>query len=317
MNSETFSQSVLNPASPQAAGVSLLWWIMLLGAVIIFVAVMGLLFYGLWQARGARGSRLSWIASRNLVLAAGVAIPLLVLISLVGGSLLLSEAEASGPPDGALTIRVTGWRWWWEIQYLDEEGEVLATTANEMHVPVGRPLALRLVSGDVIHSFWVPELSGKTDLVPGHVNTSWFEVERPGVFRGQCAEFCGTQHALMAFLVFAEPEPEFEAWLARQAQPAEAPEGEQERRGREVFQSSTCLSCHNIRGVSEVGVLGPDLTHFGSRESLAAVTRPNTIGHLGGWIADPQGIKPGNLMPATALDSEELTALIAYLRGLE
>jgi cytochrome c oxidase subunit 2 len=309
-------QSALQPASAQAEGIANLWWLMLAGASVIFIGVMALLAIGLWRARKGDDCHLSALASRNLVITAGVAIPLVVLITLVTGSLLLGRTITAKPPDNALIIAVTGWMWWWQFDYIDERGELIATTANELHVPVGRPVSLRLTSGDVIHSFWVPELQGKTDLIPGTINTSWFTANRAGVYRGQCAEFCGVQHALMAFLVVAEPEQEFWRWLNRQTQTAVVPVSTEARRGQEVFLSSSCAGCHTIRGTSASGDLGPDLTHFGSRKTLAAASRPNTRGHLGGWISDPQSIKPGNFMPRTLLDSEELTSLIAYLESL-
>ena len=341
------NQSALAAASDQALGIEALWWAMLVGSCLIFLAVMGLLAAGLWRAR--REERpLSPIYSRNLVLTAGVAIPLAVMIALVGGSLLLGRELSARPPVGAQTIEVTGWRWWWEVRYLDGEGRLLATTANEMHVPVDRPVRLRLRSEDVIHSFWVPNLHGKTDLVPGTTNTSWFTPRTIGAYRGQCAEYCGTQHALMGFLVIVRPQADFDRWLRRQGEEARPPASEEERRGRQVFVDAGCADCHMIRGVTpprlaraerdpakaspfvdnagttklqRVGfdepVPAPDLTHFGSRRTLAAAARPNNRGHLGGWIADPQGIKPGTLMPPTLLEPNELAALTSYLLSLE
>lgn len=339
-------QSALEPASDQASGIAYLWWAMFIGAIIIFAAVMVVLGVGLWRARRSE-TRLSRIASRNLVITAGVAIPLLVLIFLVGGSLLLGKDLSAKPPEGAQSIEVIGWRWWWEIRYLDERGELIATTANEIHVPVGTPVRLILRSGDVIHSFWVPNLHGKTDLVPGMVNSSWFTARRPGTFYGQCAEFCGTQHALMGFRVIAQEPAEYDAWLALQAKDARAPTSEQQRLGRQVFVDSGCAACHVIRGVTPRSLVGgkdpnappviaesrtltkaqmatldspipaPDLTHFGSRKTLAAGARPTTTGHIGGWLSDPQGIKPGALMPPTLLEPQELLALVSYLQSLE
>ncbi|QJD58012.1 cytochrome c oxidase subunit II [Pseudomonas sp. gcc21] len=340
------NQTALVPASDQAAGIASLWMAMLVGGCLIFAAVMFILAVGLWRAR-RQERRLSYVASRNLVIAAGVAVPLAVLIALVAGSLFLGNNISSRPPDGALHIEVIGWRWWWEIRYLDPDGELIATTANEIHVPVDRPVRFSLTSEDVIHSFWVPNLHGKTDLVPGQTNSSWFTARRAGIFHGQCAEFCGTQHALMGFRVIAQPAAEFKTWLAHQAQPARRADSPMLQRGREAFVSAGCASCHVIRGVTppalanaaktdskdplsadvrglskartaarDKPVPAPDLTHFGSRLTLAAGARPNTAGHLGGWISDPQGIKPGVLMPPTMLEPGELTALIGYLQSL-
>ncbi len=309
-------QSALAPASAQAEGIARLWWVMLWGGTAIFIAVIALLAAGLWRSRHTGGLPLSRLASRNLVIAAGVAIPLAILIALVAGSLLLGRSIATSAPANALHIRVTGWMWWWEVEYLDESGRVLATTANELHVPVGRPVRLSLVSGDVIHSFWTPPLHGKTDLVPGTVNSTWFTASQPGTWRGQCAEFCGTQHALMGFVAMARPAAEFRQWLENQSRPARPPATPQARRGLGVFLDAHCAGCHTIRGTPARGELGPDLTHVASRSTLAAAARPNTRGHLAGWISDPQGIKPGNRMPRTPLEPAELHSLLAYLEQL-
>ncbi len=308
-------QSTLQPASTQAQSIELLWWIMLWAGVAIFLAVMALLAWALWHGRH-RESPLGLTASKNFVLLAGVAIPALVLVILVGGSLLLGRSIASTPPPDAIQVRVTGWMWWWEIEYLDSAGNVTATTANEMHVPVDRPVAIELVSGDVIHSFWVPQLQGKTDMVPGKVNSSWFVATEAGQYRGQCAEFCGLQHALMAFVVVARPEAEFNAWLAHQAEPAPTPTTDAAQQGLEVFEQS-CGQCHRVRGTRAVGVIGPDLTHLASRRTLAAATLTNNQGHLAGWIGDPQRVKPGNKMPRTLLSPQDMNNLLAYLGTLE
>lgn len=339
-------QSALAPASDQASGIAVLWWAMLIGAIIIFAAVMVVLGVGLARAR-RRETQLSALASRNLVITAGVAIPLLVLIFLVGGSLLLGKDLSAKAPEGAQTIEVVGWRWWWEVRYLDADDQLIATTANEIHVPVDQPVRFILTSGDVIHSFWVPNLHGKTDLMPGQANSSWFTAKREGTFYGQCAEFCGTQHALMGFRVVAQSQAEFNRWLSRQATNARAPTTAQQRLGRQVFVENGCAGCHTIRGVTPPAmaltrdpkapplihdmhelakeelaqqvnhVPAPDLTHFGSRTTLAAGARRATKGHIGGWLTDPQGIKPGALMPPTLLEPQELHALVAYLQSLE
>lgn len=311
----SLSQSALHPASSQAQDIELLWWIMFWASVIIFTAVMALLAWGLLSGR-RRPSVLSSTASMRFVLVAGVAIPALVLSALVGGSLMLGRSIASTPPPDALQVRVTGWMWWWEIEYLDDNGEVVATTANEMHIPVDRPVAVELASGDVIHSFWVPRLQGKTDMVPGKTNNSWFTATETGEFRGQCAEFCGLQHALMAFVVVAQPESTFTDWLQRQASPANTPTTEAAQHGLEIFEQN-CGQCHRIRGTNAIGSLGPDLTHLASRSTLAAATLPNRRGHLAGWISDPQRIKPGNNMPRTLLSPQELNHLLIFLDSLD
>lgn len=310
-------QSVVRPVSEQAEGIYYIWWAMFWVAVIVFCFVMGVLFVGLIRQRGRPARRLSYVASRNLVIGAGVALPLLTVAFLVGGSLMLGRQISAQPPENALTIRVTGWMWWWQIDYLDGEGRVVATTANEMHVPVGRPVHLLLESQDVIHSFWVPQLHGKTDMIPGRTNTSWFTPTQPGVFRGQCAEFCGREHALMAFLVVAEPADQFSSWLENQRHSAREPRSSAEQRGQDVFFAKGCQDCHSIRGTEASGETAPDLTHFASRQTLAAVTRKSSRGHLAGWIADPQAIKPGAKMPRTLFESQEFLDLLSYLESLE
>ncbi|HEV2149869.1 MAG TPA: cytochrome c oxidase subunit II [Longimicrobiaceae bacterium] len=271
------------------------------------------------------------------VLAMGVGVSGVILV----GTLLFTLTTLGAlhgreaPPD--LTIEVTGWQWWWEVHYFDREGRQLFEAANEIHVPVGKRVRVRLRAADVIHSFWVPQLAGKLDMIPGRTNQFWIQADRPGVYRGQCAEYCAGPHALMAFLVIAEPEAEFRAWMARQREPAASPEsaapthphGETEagsghehggnvlRRGREVFLTAGCAECHTVRGTPAGGNVGPDLTHLASRRTLAAVTIPNTKGHLGGWITSPQEIKPGNKMPAVPLEPEALLALLHYLQSLK
>jgi cytochrome c oxidase subunit 2 len=190
------------------------------------------------------------------------------------------------------------------------------TTANEIHIPVGRPVRFEVVAGDVIHSFWIPELAGKTDLIPGQRNVMWLEADHPGVYRGQCAEYCGMQHSKMAMSVVADPPAAFGAWLARQRLPAASPSDPDMVAGEAVFTTSACALCHTIRGTPARGRVGPDLTHLASRRMIAAGTLPNTRGYLAGWIANPQALKPGNVMPAVPLRPTELQVLITYLQSL-
>lgn len=251
------------------------------------------------------------------ILAGGVAFPLLTLVPLfvfTMHSLAVVEARGEEP---ALTIEAIGRQFWWEVHYLDANGNRLFETANEIHIPVGQTVLIRLFAGDVIHSFWVPRLAGKIDMIPGRINQIRIRADRPGVYRGQCAEYCGLQHAKMAFFVIAEPEPEFRRWAAHQALPAEAPDDTLGARGREVFLRTACRACHVIRGTpATTATIGPDLTHLASRRTLAAATMPNTRGHLGGWIANPQALKPGNGMPAVPLSGDDFNALLHYLQSL-
>ena len=223
----------------------------------------------------------------------------------------------TNPGNEALQIRVTGHQWWWEVQYRDSLPQHWVTTANEIHIPVGRPVAFELVSTDVIHSFWPPNLSPKRDQIPGDENSLWFQADSAGTYRGQCAEFCGHQHAKMAFLVVAEPPSQFAAWLAGQRDTAPTPTDSLARRGRDVFLASTCVMCHAISGTPAGSRIGPDLTHLASRRTLAAGTLANTRSNLTGWIVDPQVIKPGVKMPPNRFSGPDLIALVAYLETLK
>ncbi len=214
-------------------------------------------------------------------------------------------------------VTVIGHQWWWEIQYRSSSDPTkVVTTANELHIPVGRPVSIAGKSVDVIHSFWVPQLHGKRDLLPGYTTNLWIQADRPGIYRGQCAEFCGLQHAHMALLVIAQPDTAYERWLQQQADTALAPTTPLAQQGRAVFLSGPCALCHAIRGTPAASNNGPDLTHLASRLTLAAGTLPNNVGALSGWILDPHAAKPGNEMPGTALSPDDLHALVAYLGGL-
>lgn len=308
--------SVLDPRGPEANSIALLWWVMLGLSAIVLAIVGGILIYIAVRGRGRStddaeglideesGQRWIWLG--------GVGLPL-ILLPIAFAFNLGSLAQLSNPSQAAITIEVTGHRWWWEVSYPDEG----AVTANEIHIPVGQPVQLRLMSADVIHSFWVPQLHGKIDMVPGEVNSLRLQADDAGEYRGICAEFCGAQHARMQFIVVASPPEEFQAWLSNQRQPAPEPANEITRRGQQVFLGSACVYCHTIRGTNASGEVGPDLTHLRSRRTLAAGTLLNTRGNLAGWILDPQHIKPGNLMPPTHLPSEDLLPLLEYLDTLD
>jgi cytochrome c oxidase subunit II len=226
-------------------------------------------------------------------------------------------SKLPGEDRGSITVEVIGHQWWWEVRYVDDQASLTFTTANELRIPVGRPVILHLKSRDVIHSFWVPNLHGKMDLVPGRTNITWIQADEPGVFRGQCGEFCGLQHAKMAFMVVAEPVEEFEAWREAYRRPAPPPADAVALRGEEVFMQAQCSMCHTIRGTGAWGRVGPDLTRIGARRTIAAGTLSNTRGNMGGWVLDPQQIKPGNFMPPTTLDPDSLQALLVYLESLK
>jgi cytochrome c oxidase subunit 2 len=217
--------------------------------------------------------------------------------------------------DGDLTIRVRGQQWWWDIGYIDPQSRF--STANEIHIPVGRNVRVQLEGADVIHSFWVPSLAGKQDIIPGRLNELTIRAERAGIYRGQCAEFCGMQHAHMALLVVAEDEAAFEAWRAREGQNALAPAQAETQAGQQLFLSRQCGACHAVRGTAAAGMNGPDLTHVGGRRFIAAGLLETTRGSIAAWIADPQTLKPGNNMPMVQLSPGELRAVSAYMASLK
>jgi cytochrome c oxidase subunit 2 len=313
-------QSAQNPAGPQAKRIFSLWVFLVIVATVVFLAVTGT---ALFAVRGASRRPESLpqgeVTQRSLTRAvvAATAVTAVVLFVFFIYSLTTGRALASLPAKSALTIEVTGWQWWWDVEYVDTVPSRRLTTANEIHVPVGVPVQIIARSHDVIHSFWVPNLHGKKDLIPGHTTATWFQADTAGLYRGQCAEFCGHQHAKMALWVIAEPREAYEKWYASQLETPPSPSDSVARAGQDVFTSRTCSMCHNIGGTLAGSHVGPDLTHIASRRSIAAGTLPNTRANLGSWIVDPQAIKPGSRMPATTLSSSELNALVAYLETLK
>ncbi|SFD16849.1 cytochrome c oxidase subunit II [Massilia yuzhufengensis] len=303
--------SVLHPAGWDAAIISQFAWVLFAAGAVIFVAVMALLALSLRsQARPA--GALLWIGG------GGIAFPVVVLTALLAWSTWRSTQLAPQSSRDALTISVTAKMWWWEVRYRDPASGVDIVTANEIHIPAGQAVYLGLNSADVIHSLWVPSLAGKRDMVPGRVTGLTLRADKPGIYRGQCAEYCGAQHAKMALHVVASPPDEFKAWLARQALPAAPANTPLLERGRAAFLQQRCQACHTIRGVSEGTRLGPDLTHVGSRMHIGAGTLRTHRDTLGGWIADPQAAKPGVFMPGSQdLDRDTLRALATYLEHLK
>lgn len=310
-------QSPLNAAGQGADDVLGLWRFMLVTFSIVYVAVMGL---GAWAIlRRRQGEAVPRPANQVLWIGVGgLAVPGVILTVLLVLTLSAMAAEARWESREAdLTISVVAHKWWWQVDYEHREPQQRVRTANEIHIPVGRDVRVKLHSRDIIHSFWVPALAPKIDMIPGRYRELMLRADAPGVFRGQCAEFCGMQHANMAFLVVAQEPEEFERWYARQLQPARAPQTELELRGMQVFMEKPCAVCHAVRGTLALATAGPDLTHFGSRRTLAAGALPNTRGNLGGWITHPQSIKPGSHMPDIDLGAGELLALLAYLESLQ
>jgi cytochrome c oxidase subunit II len=310
----------LDPAGPQAMHIDTLWQVLLWGCTAVYVVVMAALVFALLKHHPAPETKdLPEPARRRVVQVISIAsgITVLVLAWFMGATLVAESRLRVIETENPLTIVVTGKQWWWDVQYEDALPSNRIRTANEIHIQVGRPVHLRLFSADVIHSFWVPNLHGKRDLIPGRENSLWIQADRPGVFEGQCAEFCGMQHAHMRLLVIAQPEEEFTVWMAAQRQSPAEPASEIAQRGRDVFLGSTCMMCHTVRGTTAGSRAGPDLTHLASRRTLGAASMPNTRGHLAGWILDPQSVKPGNHMPGHTFDPDDFHALIAYLESLK
>lgn len=311
----SLAQGSFDPKGPVARGMAELWWVMVAISVVVFLIVLVALWYAAFRRRDAvaesKTDDVSLSPSRWIVWG-GVVMPLVVLTVIFALTLSAMRSITPSLPSDPVVIEVVGNQWWWEIRY---EGHEFAT-ANEIHLPVGEPVEIRLTSADVIHSFWVPNLGGKMDALPDYENSLVLQADEPGDYRGQCAEFCGLQHAKMGILAIARPRAEFDEWLAAQALPAREPSGALEMRGRDVFLEAGCPQCHTIRGTSANGDTGPDLTHVAARQTLAAVTIPNTPEHLSNWIADPDSVKSGTEMDPSPLGKEELEALTAYLGAL-
>ncbi|WP_263485568.1 cytochrome c oxidase subunit II [Mesorhizobium sp. ES1-4] len=314
-------QSALDPKGPAANELAWLIWFFTALCALIWVLVMIALAAPLLMRPRA--------PSEPLVLNAGaehrklrvVLIAVAMTVSVVVGLTLLSffanRTLAAIGSGAALTIRVTGHQWWWEVRYEDATPNRILTTANEIHIPAGEPVRLLLTSTDVIHSFWVPSLSGKLDLIPGRINVLDIKADKPGVYRGQCAEFCGAQHANMGTFIIAEPRARFDAWWNDQLRPARSPASGEAKTGEDLFLHRPCVMCHRIGGTPAGGTVAPDLTHIASRRTLAAGTLTMSRGNLAAWIADPQGVKPGAHMPVMELNGDELNAIVAYLEGLK
>lgn len=306
-------QSALHPAGPGADKIANLWWFLFWTCTLVFLATMALLVTGLFQK--PVGDRAVSPLGQRFILFCGIIIPTIVVVAMLiyglRSTVNLKDAR------GGLTVEVTAHQWWWDVRYPREK----IVTANEIYIPVGEPVRIELKSVDVIHSFWVPNLSGKMDMLPDLKRTFWLRADAPGKYRGQCAEFCGVQHAWMAFWVVALPREEYDQWVADMQQPPPEPRTPEQIRGKKVFfadREAACVNCHAVGGVGGKGAhMGPDLTHIGSRLTIGAGTLPNNHGNLAGWILDPQAIRPGNKMPRIFLKSRELPDLVEYLKILK
>lgn len=309
------AQSIVAPRSGQTKLIALLWWWMLGAAAVVFAGAVALLALA-YLRRRTEGLPLFGRNERvagGMVIVFGILVPLLVLLALFGASDIYAIRFSQAPAAGStrLTVQIVGRQWWWQIRYPGTG----AVTANEAHIPVGERVQVVATTADVIHSLWVPRLARKIDMVPGRENRILLEASRPGAYLGQCSEFCGLQHSHMRLTVIAQPRPAFEAWLADMARPA-APASGQARTGAALFMSRGCGGCHQLRGTAAHGTVGPDLTHVGSRATLAAVTVANEPRQLAAWIADPQALKPGNHMPDLGLSGAEAKTLASFLEGL-
>ncbi|MBW3554626.1 MAG: cytochrome c oxidase subunit II [Gemmatimonadetes bacterium] len=311
-------QNVLDPHGPAAMRIEELWWVLFVMGVTVSIVVAALLLLairrGRQRERGTQGREINghYLVSIGAGLITPAVIFALAIYSYVIGAGVYPPVDEDA---GALTVEVTGHQFWWEVRYPQYD----LVSANEVVIPVGRRVRFLVTSRDVIHSFWVPQLQGKIDMIPGHTTRQWLQADEPGRYRGQCAEFCGASHALMALWVFAVPEEEFGAWLDARRQPALEPADPDVREGRAVFVAAECHLCHATRGVARpeaLGDAGPDLTHLATRETLAAGTLPNTRGNLTAWISDPERIKPGARMPPTVFPPDQLRALLDYLQSL-
>ena len=311
-------QSVLKSAGLQAALVESEWWTFFWITSIVTVIVLLVLAIALKRGLGNATIATSDDHRLHRYIALSGTLTVLILIGLLVRSVVTSRALASERVRNSdvTEIEVTAYQWWWSVEYQHPEPEQRVRTANELHIPVGRSVAIKLLASDVIHSFWVPSLAGKLDAIPGHEAVLWLRADQPGVYRGQCAEYCGFQHAHMAFVVIAEAPDQFERWIQAQRTTAHQPQSDIEQRGLQLVQRSACVMCHTIRGTAAGGRMGPDLTHYASRSTIAAGTRPRTPEHLIEWLTDPQAIKPGNRMPTLALSGDDRSAIAAYLEQL-
>ena len=307
-------QSALYPDGPGARDAALLFWVMTAGGAAILAAVVGLLLYAVLWPHDRR-----WQPDPlRLVLAGGGLLPVVTLSGLLAFSAGKGASSYAAVADDAHRVRVVARQWWWELEYLDGDRRLAFTTANELRIPAGEPVELVLTSGDVIHSLWIPRLAGKIDLIPGQTNRLVVQADGPGVYRGQCAEFCGIAHAQMALYVVSLPPDDYRAWVARQKAPAPEPSPGLAKAGAVAFATRGCILCHTVRGHDAHGRSGPDLTHVGTRRTIGAGVLRTTPENVAHWIAQNHEIKPGNRMPSfVELDGTTRLAIGTYLAGLE
>jgi cytochrome c oxidase subunit 2 len=299
-----------------------LTWAVLVVSVVVILVILFFVAAGAWRNGrslprekiaglpvGHTKSGLPWIYI-------GVGVTGVVLLGTIVWTMIVLQRVDRVPSDAGLTIEVIGHQWWWEVKYRNADPSQIFTTANEIHIPTGKPVKFELKSADVIHSFWVPPLNGKTDTVPGQTNVTWLEASKPGIYRGQCTEYCGLQHAHMALLVIAQSPEDFAAWRRHQLADDPKPATAALANATATF-VTRCGSCHSVRGTAAAGIVGPDLSHLMTRKTIAAGTLPNNAGNLAAWIADPQAIKPGAFMPTLGLSGPELVQVRLFLESLK
>lgn len=314
-------QGVMHPGGPAAAKIATLNWFVLILFLIVTGVMWVLIVLVATRPKGTFDEHAPVDAGggQGWVLIGGFLIPAAILaVVFVTGLKAMSSFPVHDGMQMPAEIRITGHQWWWDVRYIEGQIDQRVTTANEIHIPTGRAVDVDLASSDVIHSFWVPELHGKVDLIPSMTNRIRIEADRPGTYRGQCAEYCGAQHAHMMLLVIAEPPDKFQQWLTDQRKPAVAPETDQQKLGQQLFESRPCLLCHTIRGTLANGTVGPDLTHIGSRKRIAANMLENNTANMAAWVTHARALKPGVVMPnVTQFDGDELRAIVAYLQNLQ
>jgi cytochrome c oxidase subunit II len=313
-------QSALDAHGPSARSLADMFWIFVAVLATVWALTMIALLLALRRRRPADTDPLATDprTERRMTITISVAIglTLVTVVSLTGLS-YAAQKVLFAHKDGALTLLITGQQWWWKVTYESPQPNRVFTTANEIHIPVGEPVLIKLESSDVIHSFWVPSLTGKMDAITGRQNLIQIQADRPGVYRGQCAEYCGLQHAHMGLLVIAESKEDFERWREHQISSAIPPNDDERQRGMEILLSKPCVMCHQIRGTDAGGKVAPDLTHVGSRRYIGAGTLETTRGNIAAWIVDPHGVKPGVNMPTIQLEPDEVQPLATYLEGLK
>jgi len=312
------SPSTLDPKGSEARDIAGVWWLMFGIAAAVYLVVAGLIVYAIRRRRAADPPDVTADEPAlrrfddRMITWGGVVVPLIILLVLAVVTVRTTNALRKPEPN-ALRIDVVGKRWWWAVTY----PSIHFATANDIHLPAGRPIEIHLTSDNVIHSFWVPQLAGKLDTIPGQDNVLRFRAQAPGTYAGECAEFCGIQHAHMGFTVIVQKAGDFDRWLAQHEKPALEPASELAAEGQVAFNTQPCAGCHTIAGTEAQGILGPDLTDIGERPTLGAGAAVNDPKHLARWIADAPSLKPGVLMPQITMSAADTRAIVAYLQSLE